>query len=231
MKLFLVFLMLGVVPFVLADNDLLILHAEGGATLNGVAANIEADPFYGDVHYWDAYTAGLATLSTLQNYDCVFTWNNYQYAAGQGDALADYVDAGGKVVLLGWGIAQCYGRIIDDASYCPLIGGSNLYGSVNLGTTYPPHDILNGVTSITNIDYQVQTSMESGATRIADDTAGLPLCAINAAETVAAINMVAGDYIIWTGDGWILFNNTIHYLMTGPGALQQSTWGAIKAGF
>ncbi len=230
MKTFLVFLaLLAFSSIGYAVNDLLILHCEGGASLTFCHANFDTNPFYDSVDYIDGYLV-VVPLTTLQNYDCVLTWNNYQYITGQGDILADYVDTGGKVVLLGWGISQCYGRIIDDATYCPIIGGANAHINVNLGTTYPPHDILDGVTTITGIYYRVDAAMESGATRIADDTTGQPLCAINAAETVAAINMVAGDYISWSGDGWLLMNNAVEYLM-GSVSLERDSWGAIKASF
>jgi len=220
--------LVGIVSVAFGANDLLILHCEGGGTLNGVQNNIGTDPFYGSVDYLDGSVA-LVPLATLQNYTCVFTWNNYQYQTGQGDELADYVDAGGKVVMLGWGIAQCYGRIIDDATYCPIIGGANSHQTLDMGATYA-HDILNGVSSITGIYYRVAASLESGATLIADDTIGEPLVAINAGNSVVAINMVAGDYATWTGDGWLLMNNAIKYLMNAV-PLERSTWGSIKTSF
>lgn len=228
MKTLMFLMVLGLSTTAFAVNDLLILHCEGGASLSLCQANIDTNPFYGSVDYLDG-TNALIPLTTLQNYDCVLTWNNYQYQAGQGDIMADYVDAGGKVVILGWGIAQCAGRIIDDAAYCPIIGGANSHQSVNLGTTYT-HDILDGVSAITGIYYRVAASLESGATLIANDTIGEPLVAINAAETVVAINMVAGDYISWTGDGWVLINNAIEYLMNLV-ALERDTWGSIKTSF
>ncbi len=214
-----------------ADNDLLILHCEASSTIIELENNIGSNPFYGSVDYWNGSSSGqgLATLQTLQQYDCVFTWNDLQYTTGQGDALADYVDGGGTVVLLGWGIAQCHGRILDDAAYCPIAGGSNNHQSVNMGTTYT-HPILADVNSITGIYYRVGTSLEAGATLIAEDTIGEPLVAINSEGTVVAINMVAGDYIRWTGDGWVLFNNAIQYLMT-TNSLSRSTWAEIKSSF
>ncbi len=217
---------LAVVAF--ADNDLLVLHCEGGGTLTGVENNIGTDAFYDSVDYLDG-SSGLVDAATMAPYDCVFTWNNYQYTTGQGDELADYVDAGGTVVILGWGIAQCYGRIVDDAAYCPIDGGSNGGGPTDLGTTYT-HDILDSVSAITGIGYRVAAALETGATLIAEDTANTePLVAINAAETVVAINMVAGDYISWTGDGWVLFNNAIQYLMGDDSTIEETTWGQIKA--
>lgn len=211
-----------------AANDLLILHCEGGASLNNCQANFDPNPYYGSVDYLDGSVA-LVPLTTLQNYTCVLTWNNHQYLAGQGDILADYVDGGGKVVILGWALFQCYGRILDDPAYCPLVGGSNQYSPVDLGTTYA-HDILDGVSSITGIAYWVTASLEPGATLIADNTGGSSLVAINAGNSVVAVNFVAGDYISWTSDGWILLNNAVEYLM-GATSLQRSSWGSIKTSF
>lgn len=225
---FVLLVVLGFAATAFAANDLLVMHCEGTGTLNLCHDNFDTYPFYGSVDYIDASTV-LVSLTTLQNYTCVFTWNNYQYIAGQGDILADYVDAGGKVVICGWAITQCYGRIIDDPAYCPMIGGPNVNQSVDLGTTYP-HDILDGVSAINGIYYWVTASMESGAIIIAENSVGTPLAAINTGKSVIALNMVAGDYISWSGDGWVLFNNSIEYLMTNV-ALQRSTWGEIKASF
>jgi len=225
MKLTVLFLLVFSAVTVFAANDLLILHAEGSGTLNLCHDNFDTNPFYGSVDYLDGSTA-LVPLTTLENYTCVLTWNNLQYLSGQGDILADYVDGGGKVVILGWAIAQCSGRILDDAAYCPLVGGASQSTPVNLGTTYT-HDILDGVSSITGIALWIQTSLEAGATLIADNTGGSPLAAINAGNSVVALNLVAGDYISWTGDGWLLMNNAVEYLMNAT-SLQRSTWGSIK---
>ncbi len=104
-----------------------------------------------------------------------------------------------------------------------------MYQNVDMGTTYP-HDILDGVSAINNIYFWVTASLESGAILIADNTVGTPLAAINAGDRVIALNMVAGDYKTWTGDGWILMNNAIQYLMEAV-PLERSTWGSIKTLF
>ena len=228
MKTLMLLLVLGLFTSVFAANDLLILHCEGSGTLNLCHDNFDTNPFYGSVDYLDGSVA-LVPLSTLQNYTCVFTWNNYQYLAGQGDILADYVDVGGKVVICGWAITQCYGRIVDDPAYCPIVGGANNNTSVNLGTTYT-HPILDGVTAINGIGYWVDATLESGAFLIAENTLGTPLAAINVGESVVALNLVAGDYISWTGHGWLLMNNAVEYLMNTVG-LEPVTWGSIKASF
>jgi len=220
--------LLGSVPVAFGATDLLILHCEGAGTLDGVENNIGTNPFYDSVDYLCCSTI-LAPLATLQNYTCVFTWNNQGYMDGQGDILADYVDAGGTLVILGWGISQCYGRILDDPDYCPMIGASNRYENVDLGTTYT-HEILDGVSAISTIHFWVDATMESGAYLIAENTQGTPLAAINANNSVIALNIVAGDYIFWTGDGWLLMNNAIEFLMNTM-SMKNSTWGSIKANF
>jgi len=87
------------------------------------------------VDYYDA-RVGTPTVATLSNYDCVFTWVDAAYAdkVAFGDNLADYVDAGGKVILGQW----CYpsdqlfslgGRIMT-AAYCPVTTSTS-YNSGN----------------------------------------------------------------------------------------------------
>ncbi len=54
----------------------------------------------GVVDYFDA-TADTPTPELLATYDCVYTWASFPYADKVlfGDRLADYVDAGGRVIL------------------------------------------------------------------------------------------------------------------------------------
>lgn len=57
----------------------------------------------GACDYFDA-RAATPTLAQLAAYDAVYTWTNYSYADENafGDVLADYVDAGGVVILGTW---------------------------------------------------------------------------------------------------------------------------------
>jgi len=102
------------------------------------------------VDYYDA-RVGTPGVSLLSTYDCVMTWPNYGYndMDGFGNNLADYVDAGGKVILGQW----CYpsdqsyplgGRIITSA-YCPVtVSTGYVSGSYNGDGTDCVH---NGVTA------------------------------------------------------------------------------------
>jgi hypothetical protein len=90
----------------------------------------------GPCDYFDA-RIGTPTLAQLQEYECVMTWVNYAYAdsVGMGDVLADYVDAGGKVILGQWTeysgqVNWLEGRIMT-AGYCPVDATSVSSGSYN----------------------------------------------------------------------------------------------------
>jgi len=194
--------------------DLLVAYCEGSGGYTIPA--FDSDTFYDSVTYMEL-SGTLVPASTLADYGCVFSWNNYQYVSGQGDAFGDYVtDYDGKVCLCIWGISQCYGKIINDASLCPIAGGGNQYSSVNLGTVHEPdHDIMEGVSSVNSMYYWVSGSMESGALQIADNSAGTPCVAINEDENCGALNVCPGSYKYWSGDGWTLMGNMIHYLMEG----------------
>jgi len=69
------------------------------------------------------------TLEQLIEYHCVLTWVNYAYAdaVGMGDVLADYLEAGGKVILGQWTADsgqtnKLAGRIMDDYPLVVLSG-------------------------------------------------------------------------------------------------------------
>jgi hypothetical protein len=196
--------------------DLLVVYCEGGTGYTISA--FDSDTFYDSVTYMDA-TYSVVTEATCANYGCVLSWDNYYYLSGQGDEFGNYIlNDDGKVILCVWGITQCYGVIVSDPTLCPINGGGNQYSSVNLGTIYEgDHPMIDGdaglVSTISSMYYWVSGSMESGALRVADNSAGTPLAAINADENCAALNICPGSYKSWSGDGWMLMSNTIHYLM------------------
>ena len=199
-------------------HSLLIGHADPGQT-SDVEANIAGDPYYDtvDIEDWCDQTP---TVDHLSEYDCVLTWSHsaYQDKTTLGNNLADYVDDGGAVVIVNFcwsypsGLA---GRIMSDPDYCPLEqvwrgGGANGEG---LGDYDEDHPIMAGVESITGIEYWEYLGVYPEATWLADLTNGYALAGINADQNAVGINMYPGDSHQWQGDGWILFNNAIQYLM------------------
>ncbi|MCK4592978.1 hypothetical protein KAU45_00655 [bacterium] len=218
-------------------QDLLIGHTDPGQT-GDVEEHIAGDPYYDrvDLENWCSDTP---TVDHLLEYDCVFTWNGLPYddRALLGHNLADYVDQGGAVVILNfcwgyspWGLS---GRIMDDSDYCPLTlvyrcGGRD---DQDLGDYDPDHPIMAGVESITGIYYWIYLGVWPDATWIASLTNGYALVGINAWENVVGINMYPGDNRRWSGDGWILLNNAIQYIMGEPGTVAVTSWGRLKAVF
>ena len=89
------------------------------------------------VDYFDP-RAETPTLALLQNYDCVMTWVNFGYLDrdAMGNVLADYVDAGGRVILGQWCLPTAgnfLGGRIMTAGYVPVSGASYAFGATYLG--------------------------------------------------------------------------------------------------
>ncbi|HUT99447.1 MAG TPA: hypothetical protein VM054_10280 [bacterium] len=200
-------------------QDLLIGHTDPGQT-SGVMANIAGDPFYDTVDLED-WTSQTPTVDHLQEYDCVFTWSHsaYQDKTTLGNNLADYVDQGGAVVIVNlcWSYPfELSGRIMSDTDYCPLELVWRAQGREDrqgLGDYDADHPIMDGVESITEIEYWEYLDVRPSVTWLADLTNFYALAGINADQNVVGINLYPGDYRYWEGDGWILFNNAIRYLM------------------
>jgi len=83
----------------LSGTGVPILYAPSEADDSALRADI-ATITGATADYFDA-RGGTPTLDELQQYGCVFTWANASYSdmTAMGDLLADYVDAGGVVVL------------------------------------------------------------------------------------------------------------------------------------
>lgn len=163
----------------------------------------------------DIRSAG-PTLSTLLTYDVVITWANYVYynATAWGDLLADYVDAGGRVILAefaidpNWGL---HGRIIT-GGYCPLIQAPCFYTGASLGAYVPGHPVMLGVTSAYDY-YRSPVTLAPDAEWIANWSDGVPFVAVK--PGVAAVNAYPGVYNQWgsaTPYMIQLFYNLIHYV-------------------
>ncbi len=235
MKKVLVILLSTLLCAVLAQ-DLLIGHTDPGQT-EGVLTNIAGHPYYDtvDLENWCSQTP---SVDHLLEYDCVFTWSSIRYDNPTllGHNLADYVDQGGAVVILnfcwqtGWPLK---GRIMDDPDYCPLtLVWSGLgVNYEDLGDYDADHPIMAGVESITGIYFWAYLDVWPDATWIADLTNGYALAGINAWENVVGINLYPGDYRRWSGDGWILMNNAIQYIMGDGGSVTDATWGRLKTVF
>lgn len=144
-------------------------------------------------------------VSLLRGYDVVFVYTNYAPAdpIGVGDMLADYVDAGGRLVLTqtcfstgtggsNWAIT---GRIMTDG-YSPLwpAAGDNVSATRTIdysSLSFPLHAIFNG-TDVRNLEffansYTSSPPLDPTATLIALDNTGANAIAISANGRVMAL--------------------------------------------
>jgi hypothetical protein len=175
-------------------------------------------------------TGDLSTLhiDDLTPYQVIVTTNNNKWsdAGGNpniGNLLADYVDAGGKIILAdfawddptnGW---QLEGRLLD-AGYTPYrLSGSDL-GSASLGDYDPAHPVMQGVSDLSAIGNTAHQALalEAGATWIADWDDGQP-CIYAQGDNVLGYNFL----LDWSGIGWpwsgevpTLLGNSVRWLMS-----------------
>jgi hypothetical protein len=205
-----------------ADTDVYIVAFDYVGEAGGLAAAFNADSYFGTVDVLEANPTGnIPSVATLNNYGGVITYNNYYFAGSEasdyGDNLADYIDNGGHVSVTTWGVAQILGRFASDAAYNPVNGGNNNHGNTNLGTVHEPgHPLMDGVSSITGINYKQQGTVEGDATLVCENTVPEWLGVVNASNNVSAINMCPRNGHTWSGDGYQFFVNSVKCLMIAP---------------
>jgi hypothetical protein len=130
------------------------------------------------------------TLLQLQQYQAVIVWSNYDFqdATLLGTTLADYVDAGGGVVVSVFANCETLttrvlgGRWLSGYEVIPSFGGIEYTTGPNgLGNVLSPgHPVMNGVTSFDGgiAAFRPQsTSLTAGATLIAQWSDGKTLVA------------------------------------------------------
>ncbi|NIM19175.1 MAG: hypothetical protein GTO51_02205 [Candidatus Latescibacteria bacterium] len=186
---------------------LLLLGSEGSVSrLSNTALEVIASgvlPIGSEVHYIQA-TDSVPPLSVLRQYDAVLVWSNSAFSdsAATGNVLANYVDAGGGVVISTYSFktdapdAHLAGRI--------MTPGYSPFANVSVETPHsgvldvnsldvPLHPIFNG-TDVHNFTYWWNLNysnppLTAGADLLAKDTIGNNLVAINANENVIGITI------------------------------------------
>ncbi|MEO0078161.1 MAG: S8 family peptidase, partial [candidate division WOR-3 bacterium] len=193
------------------------IYSDYGAPDTTLGVRLQA---LGDsVDYFDGQT-GTPTLQQLQAYDAVGAHSNYTYQSpsGLGDVLADYVDAGGGVVLAnfsytsGWAMA---GRIMTGA-YATISPGANTHLNSSLGWYNPGHPIMAGVSSVQD-QYMASGTFVSTAESVARWNDGRPYVAVSANQKVAGTNMYPGIYNTPSrqGDWALVIHNALMFVSGG----------------
>ncbi len=216
-----------------AGLDVGVYGAADAAYRDDVAAKLAGTGRFGQVLVHDL-TASTPSLADLQQVDAVLVFSDDPFAdaVALGDALADYLDGGGGVVLAtfsfydggGYGIE---GRILDDG-YLPL--DTDHYGSgaqLLLVPDVAGHELLDGVAYFTGGQASLHNrtlSVTPGATLVAHWDNGEPLLATwhPTAGTVVALNVfppssdARADLWDTASDGQVLLGNCLWYAAVGP---------------
>jgi hypothetical protein len=153
---------------------------------------------------------GPVSIDQLLPYQTVIVTNTYSFndPVNLGNVLADYVDAGGGLVLTvaafasGW---EVQGRLLDEG-YCPFATGLGPAGSSSLGTFNQNHPIMRGVTDA-NGDYLADVQLADDAVLVASWKSGFPFVATKG-PNVAAVNIYIARSGGWTGDIPLVLYNT-----------------------
>lgn len=184
------------------------------------------------------------TLADLAGYDIVFLTNNTQWQESGavdpvviGDLLADYVDAGGKVIVNQFAYSydawKLSGRFITGqyGPFTPSTTDANI--DTSLGTILVPgHPILEGVSELDYSGFVQNVGLAPGATALANWANGELFLAVN--SNVVALNALPslgnGDPLQWTGDLPTLYQNAVHWL-SGPSFVKvDPTEGTVAPG-
>jgi len=202
--------------------DVLLLEADADTpTSSAILSLLQVYGDMGEVDMFDAYT-GTPTLSQLLPYDVVVTWSNYVYAnpIGIGNVLANYVDAGGKVINLGASFGthgwEMKGRFMTQG-YTAMNGTSISFGTHCMGSSNPSHPIMFDITNVCEFNRVNGTTLTSGSSSIAQWDDGLIFVAAKNDRSVVTINGYVGNAYKWTGRMPDVLHNAILWLVDDDG--------------
>lgn len=226
-------------PAIFEGNDLTpdgggprVLYAPSEADDPGWRAQLAAQ-VGGTCDYFDARFSTPSVAFLSDNYDCVVVWANYAFfdRDAYGNNLADFVDAGGHVVL---GAFAAYtsgnflgGRIMSDPAYCPVAGGFNHFSLSFWDGTDAGCCVHTGITSYGSTYRDYLTLDGPGASICGRYQDGEIANALNAGQTVIYANGAGGSPLGPVGQDAARSGNACT-CAGGSTATEPSTWGAVK---
>ena len=173
----------------------------------------------------DAFNAGdkLVELSTLQNYDVALVWSNdgFADAVKQGNVLADYFDAGGRVVAAGAAFVPPYdikGKFGSQYTLFALATDLPPTGQTML-IVDPQHPTTAGLTTLKetgSFACHSNAPAKTGTAVSARWTDSVPLAVYGTVEGRQRVdlNLTPGPNTgecMWEGDGARLLRNALMY--------------------
>ncbi|MEM1447529.1 MAG: hypothetical protein AAGI22_00380 [Planctomycetota bacterium] len=217
------------------NPDVAIVAAASGDLANcrytDVQSYLNADGRFGNVDIIDCITQ-TPTLGDLTPYDAILTWTNVSYidAVALGDVFADYVDAGGAVVV---GVFATTTTTVNRSLDGRWITGGyevieprlgNMSGFAQLGTVLQPgHPTMVGVNSLSATSAfrptLAATTLQGSVVSEWDD--GAILVAVGATNKRVDLglyppsNNCSGSFWDFAGDGDTLIANSLVFAAGG----------------
>jgi hypothetical protein len=225
----------GAPPAHAAGPNVLLIEAVGSDYVANITAGLTATGQVGTVTDFDA-AAGTPTAADFAGIDVayVISDNSWADSAALGDAIADFVDGGGRVVestfslycpddslgVSGRWVTDGYGAMVNPTPDCDQRDDDGPLGFTAVDPTSP---LLAGVTSFNggSSSYRNDAQLASGAVLVAnwDDSFPTPFEAYTDAHAgcVVAVNFyppssdARSDFWDATTDGWVLQANALNF--------------------
>jgi hypothetical protein len=177
-------------------------------------------------HTWWDTGVSAPSLANLMAYDVVLVGNRTPWsesaasAVAVGNVLADYIDAGGKVIDTNFihdYFVSTYTWYLEgdyiDLNYGPFTQSTAENGGPNtLNVVDSSHPVMSGVTAITENILVVNVGLQPGASLLATWSCGYNAIAVSADEQVVGINMTVYGDADNTGNAGVLIHNSVVWL-------------------
>ncbi|HEU5181951.1 MAG TPA: choice-of-anchor D domain-containing protein [Candidatus Polarisedimenticolia bacterium] len=213
-----------------ASGTVRIAILQSQVDVSEIQASLRQFPEFGVVDVIDIADVA-PSLEKLSQYDAVLVAINLLMLdpEGVGDVLADYVDAGGGVVLSsaafvpGWEVT---GRLLSEG-YVPVVGRGGVTGPSALKDWDASHPIMDGVATASA--YLAGIALAPGAEWIAGWADGMPFAVANSHQVVAVNAYFGSGY--WSGDMPRLLRNALLFSRnTVPWLSVRPTTGLVPPG-
>jgi len=209
----------------MADIDVLIVTPDvvGGGDISLLLNTLAAFPDL-VVTVWDGHV-GTPTVADMQGYDVVFVGNDILWTSSAidkialSDNLADYIDAGGKVLAGSfiwsyddWGMAG--GRFLTD-DYSPFeMATTDYWDPISLGTFDAGHPIMAGITNVTEGYNHQDPALSPNGTWVASWADSTNFVAV--APNSVGLNALYFNAAVFGGQAAELLHNALVYLGGAP---------------
>jgi hypothetical protein len=198
---------------------ILIVASEDGTPPITLKAQVAAQPTVAQVDLFNA-TDGTPTLAQLEAYDLVVSFEDYSYhdAVAYGNALAAYVDAGGRVIQFAFdndsGVGGGpQGRWASGGYSAFTIGALANTPGAHLGTFNTLSPLMQGITTLKADNTEGSLTRTIGATQVAAFADARPMIAYK--RRVVTVAAYVGDYYGgWSGDYARLIANAAAFART-----------------